>query len=395
MIRMSKLMAGVAIAALLPMANTAMAKTDYQKQFEGVELNVLAPSISDVSAVWKLIPEFEKEYGIKVNVDEAPFDQVREKTLVDFQQGTGRYDVVCVDVMWLTEYAAAGFLEPVMKYVKNPKLTESDFDIDDFLPRVLSATGVFNDTLYNIPIGSGPIGVTIRKDWADSAGIAIPPKFDPKFNTDYFSDIAGKMTKLEQGISGFANIPGRWFWGVTFLQYLYAFQKPGNFGNEYVGPDWKITINNEDTVAAINWFVSTKKFMPANSANWGIGEAVAAYQGGKAFSTWNYEPWIANQFEDPAQKVAGKNVHVHTPAGPHGVIDPWFGSWGVLGFDRVKEKRSGLDLHSVGNEQEATRNCRDVRRRTESSFDLQERNACQVRSMVARYLRVHAQSHRS
>jgi multiple sugar transport system substrate-binding protein len=336
-----RVVGGIAAAALLASTGLAHAKTEYQKKFAGTELNVLAPAMPQFAALWKLLPEFEKEYGIKVKVDESPFDQTREKTLVDMQQGTGRYDVFAVDVMWLAEYAAAGFLEPVMKYVNNKDLTDPDFDLDDFLPRILSGTGVFNDTLYNIPIGAGPVGTTFRKDLAEKAGIALPPKFDPKFNTDYMRDTVKKMHKPENGIIGFANIPGRWFWGVTFLPYLYAFQTKDSVGNEYIGPDYKVTINNKNTVDAIDYYVSLKEYMPEDAANWGIGEATAAYQAGKAFGTWNYQDFIAGFFEDPKLKdIAGKNVHLHTPAGPHGVLDPWFGSWGLSISVASKQKEA-------------------------------------------------------
>ncbi len=341
MTRLKTLLSGMALAVLLATTSSASAKTEYQKQFEGVELNLLAPAMPQFAALWKLLPGFEKEYGIKVKIDETPFDQTREKTLVDMQQGTGRYDVFAVDVMWLAEYAAAGFLEPVKKYIDNPNLTEADFDLDDFIPRVLSGAGVFNDTLYNIPIGAGPVGTTFRKDFAEAAGIAIPPKFDPKFNTDFMRDMVKKVHKPENGVIGFANVPGRWFWGVTFVPYLYAFQKPETVGNEYIGPDYKPTINNQNTVDAINYYVSLKEFMPSDSANWGIGEATAAYQQGKAFGTWNYEDFIFGFFEDPKLKeIAGKNVHVHTPAGPHGVQDPWFGAWGLSVSVASKQKEA-------------------------------------------------------
>jgi multiple sugar transport system substrate-binding protein len=339
MTKVRKALMGVAMAAMLATAGPAVAKTEYQKQFAGTEINVLAPAMPQFASIWKMLPEFEKEYGIKINVDEVPFDQTREKTLVDMQQGTGRYDIFPVDVMWLAEYAAANFLEPQMKYVKNPDLTEKDYDIDDFLPRVLSGSCVYNDTLYCIPIGAGAVGTTWRKDLADQAGIALPPKFDPKFNAAYMRDIAVKMNKPESGMTGFGNVPARWFWGVTFLQYLYAFQKPETVGNEYIGPDWKITINNENTVAAIDYFVSLRDAMPKDSANWGIGEVTSAYQSGKAFGVWNYQDFISGFFEDPKLKeIAGKNVHLHTPSGPHGVIDPWFGSWG-LGISVTSQKK--------------------------------------------------------
>jgi multiple sugar transport system substrate-binding protein len=121
MMNLKNVLGGVALAALLASTVVAAAKTDYQKKFEGTTLNVLGPAMPQFAALWKLVPEFEKEYGIKVKVDETPFAQTREKTLVDMQQGTGRYDVFAVDVMWLAEYAQAGFLEPTMKYQWGPR----------------------------------------------------------------------------------------------------------------------------------------------------------------------------------------------------------------------------------------------------------------------------------
>jgi multiple sugar transport system substrate-binding protein len=330
-----------ACALSLAASTAALAQTAAQKALAGQEIRFLQPSMPQFAALGKFIPEFEKKYGIKVIVEEVPFDQYRQKSLVQMQQGTGTYDIYAVDVMWLAEYAAAGFLDPLMPYVKNADLTDPDYDINDFLPRVISGTGVYNDTLYTIPLGAGPVGTTFRKDVAEAAGFKLPDRFSPEFTTQYMFDAAKKVHKPEAGMIGFANIPGRWFWGVTYLPYLYAFQTPETKGNEYLDKDWKVTINNKNTIDSIDYFVSLKTFMPADSANWGIGEATAVYQSGGAFGTWNYQDFIKGFFEDPATqaKVAGKNVHLHTPAGPHGLIDPWFGAWSFgLSKDSAKKK---------------------------------------------------------
>ncbi len=332
----------VAIAATMMVgaALPAYAQSEYQKQFDGTEINILTPAMPQFAAILQFLPEFEETYGIKVNVDEVAFDQYRQRSLVEMQQGTGRYDVFAVDVMWLAEYAAAGFLEPLMQYVKNADLTAEDYDIDDFLPRVISGTGVYNETLYTIPIGAGPVGTTFRKDVAEEAGVTIPERFSPEFTTDYMMDMAKKVHNPEKGMIGFANMPGRWFWGVTYLPYLFAFQTPETKGDEYVGEDWKITINNQNTIDSIDYFVSTRDFMPADSANWGIDEATQLYQAGGAFGLWNYQDFIYGFFEDGNNPgIQGKSAHVHTPAGPHGVIDPWFGAWSLgISADSTKKE---------------------------------------------------------
>jgi multiple sugar transport system substrate-binding protein len=342
MSRINTALASLAIAsALCSGVQVAGAKTEYQKKLEGTELNVLSVAMPQFQGLWQQIPEFEKEYGIKIKLDESPFEQMREKTLVDFRQGTGRYDVISVDVMWLAEYAAAGYLEPVMKYVKNPNLTESDFDIDDILPRVLSGTGVYEDVLYNIPTDSGPIGMTFRRDLMEQAGIKVPERFDGTWTADYFLDTVKKLHHPEKGVVGYAGLPARWYWGIAFTPFIYAWQQPNTVGDEFVDRNWKVTINNQNTTDAMKFYNELKQYGPANSGNYGVAEALALYRQGGAAGTWNYQSWIAENFEDPSLKaIAGKNVYLHTPVGPHGVIDPWFGSWGLSISAASKKKEA-------------------------------------------------------
>ena len=133
-----------------------LAQTDAQKALAGPKSASCSRPCRSSRRSGSSFPSSKRSTGSRSIVDEVPFDQYRQKSLVEMQQGTGAYDLYAVDVMWLAEYAAAGFLDPLMPYVKNADLTEADYDIDDFLPRVISGTGVFNDTLYTIPLGRGP-----------------------------------------------------------------------------------------------------------------------------------------------------------------------------------------------------------------------------------------------
>lgn len=323
--------AGVSLVAMAAAAAPALSQTEAQRALAGAEIRFLQPAMPQFAALQRFFPEFEAKYGIRVVVDQIPFDQFRQRSLVEMQQRTGAYDIYAVDVMWLAEYATAGFLEPLMPLIRNPDLTEADYDIDDFLPRAISGTGVWDDVLYTIPIGAAPVGTTFRRDVAEEAGIQLPPRFDPAFTTDFMYEAAKKVHNPAAGMMGFAQMPGRWFWGITFLPYLYAFQTPETVGDAYIGEDWRITINNERTVAAIDYFVSFREFMPADSAQWGIDEATSMYQQGRAFGLWSYLDFVKGFFEDPQAypAIAGRNAHLHTPAGPHGVLDPWFGAWSL------------------------------------------------------------------
>jgi multiple sugar transport system substrate-binding protein len=303
--------------------------TEYMKKFQGTKLMVLAVEMPMLKTYWSMIPEFEKEYGIKVELDESPFDQNREKTLLDMSKHTGRYDIFNVDCMWLAEYAAAGYLEPLMQYIKNPDLTESDFDVADFIPRIFSGNGVWEDIVYNIPMGSGTMGQSWREDIAAEYGLTFPERW-AEWTTDKMLEYVQKLHHPDKGYAAYVTQPRRWEWGWTFIQLMMTFTSPERIGDEYLGKDWEITINNPDNLAALNFYLGLRPYLPEGHANFGYDEVATTYQQGRAVGTVNYTEWIKNHYEDPAvSKAAGKSVHIHTPVGPHGRIDPFFGSWGI------------------------------------------------------------------
>jgi multiple sugar transport system substrate-binding protein len=231
--------------------------------------------------------------------------------------------------MWLAEYAAAGYLEPIGKFVANPDLTEEDFDVNDFVPRIYSGTGVYNDVLYNVPFDSGSVGHMFRRDWMEEAGLPVPQRFDGTFTHDAFMKTIETLYNPGKGIAGYVTQPQRWFWGWTYTPLMYAFQRPETIGDEFVDKDWNVTIASEENLAALKWYLGLRKFTPQNDANFGYGEVVSLYQQSKAAGGINYTGFIGEQFEAPGSPITGKNVELHTPVGPHGRTDPFFGSWGL------------------------------------------------------------------
>lgn len=316
-------------ALLMGSQGFAAEPTEYMKKFQGTKLTVLAVELPMLKPYWKMIPEFEKVYGIKVELDESPFDQNREKTLLDMSRHTGKYDIFNVDCMWLAEYVATGYLEPLMKYIKNSDLTEPDFDVVDFIPRIFSGNGVWEDVVYNIPMGSGTMGQSWRKDIAAEYGLSFPERWE-EWTTDKMLEYTKKLHHPEKGYSGYVTQPRRWEWGWTFIQFMMTFASPERIGDEYLDKDWNVTINNPDNLAALKFYLSLRPYLPEGHAMFSYNEVAATYQQGKAAGAVNYTEWIKNHYEDPAvSEAAGKSVHLHTPVGPYGRLDPFFGSWGI------------------------------------------------------------------
>ncbi len=85
------------------------------KSLSGTTLNFLMPPWGDMGKA-----EFQKftdRTGIKVNLETLPFDQVHDKTVAAMAAGTPPADVMEVDSLWVGQYVAAGWLDPIAKYV--------------------------------------------------------------------------------------------------------------------------------------------------------------------------------------------------------------------------------------------------------------------------------------
>lgn len=117
------------------------------KPFEGTTINVALVAEPRSDALKALLPEFEKLTGIKVNMDILPYPTLQEKQGVAVTQGTGAYDVVHVDCVWVGQYAGGGLVVPVEEFIEktDPKVLA----LDDFIPKVLEER---NYTAY--PSGS-------------------------------------------------------------------------------------------------------------------------------------------------------------------------------------------------------------------------------------------------
>ncbi len=125
--------------------------------------------------------------------------------------------------------------------------------------------------------------------------------------------------------------------------------------------------------------------MPADSANWGIGEATAVYQSGGAFGTWNYQDFIKGFFEDPATqaKIAGKNVHLHTPAGSQRRDRPLVRRWSFGMSKDSKKKEAAWTFIQWITSKEIQEARHGIWRRPVAPFHVQERDAGQASALVA------------
>jgi multiple sugar transport system substrate-binding protein len=119
--------------------------------------------------VSKLIPEFEKKYNVKVNVQQIPWTAAHEKLITAFVSET-LPDIFQLGNTWIPEFVTLNSLEPLDSLILN-----SSFVIEDYFSGILESNKI-NGVLYGIPWYVDTRVLFYRKDFLNKAGWSEPPK---------------------------------------------------------------------------------------------------------------------------------------------------------------------------------------------------------------------------
>ena len=126
--------------ASLPVASS-FAQDRYAK-YKGTTLLVSWPAHPHYDAATKLLPEFTKETGIKVEVDKLAVPRMKDKQLLEMAKPSGDYDLACYVVMWKGEYVKKNLIRELEPFFKNPALADPSYDMKDIIPGYLENIGL-------------------------------------------------------------------------------------------------------------------------------------------------------------------------------------------------------------------------------------------------------------
>jgi multiple sugar transport system substrate-binding protein len=111
--------------------------------------------------------QFTPQTGITVNWVDVPHGDMHQKFLTEAASGAGAIDVFNADQPWIPEFAAAGYLAPLDKY-----LTADDRK--DLLQAALDTVS-YDGKIYALPYLVHDCVLYYRTDLFEKAGLASPP----------------------------------------------------------------------------------------------------------------------------------------------------------------------------------------------------------------------------
>lgn len=299
-----------AVATLF--ATTALANP--YEPYEGTTLVVNFPAHPHYNAVMKVLPEFTKETGIEVEVDQLQYLKMRERQTLELTKDEGDYDLISYVVFSKADYVFADQLENLARFFMNPKLADPDYDADDLIDGYVQNIGVAGGTkgylpgptgsLFGIPFGSETSVLAYRKDIFEKHGIDVPETYDELL------DVACRIPELEEGMGGMASRAASGHQAShAFLLHL------APLGGRVFDDKWNPIINNKAGVAAANALKTIVDCGPEGSETFGPAEAAASFKQGRSAMFMDSIAFAAG-FEDPSQsKVAGKVGYALHPEG--------------------------------------------------------------------------------
>jgi len=246
----------------MAIAGLAVGGASAEQPFVGVTLGVslVANELVD-DVILPNLPEFEERTGIKVNLDPIAFGNLHEKQVMELAGGSGAYDVLLLNDVWVSEYAAAGFLLPL-----TPQMEEGYADA--YYPDVLSI-GAYEGEQYAIPQRLNAFGMVYWKTALEESGLSVPQTWEEMLSA------AEQLTDGQR--YGMALAARRGPAAAAIWESLLL-----SAGGSVFADDGRPQINSAESVAALEYFAKLVALSPVGSTAWHWPEARAALAEGIA-----------------------------------------------------------------------------------------------------------------
>ena len=281
----------------------------------------------------KTIGQIVEEYNNSQKLVNVQFQQlptpsqsteVHQQLVQALSERNGSIDVFTGDIIWISEFAGAGWSAPLDDYFGSSARAQ-------YFPGVIDAC-TYNGTMHALPWFLDAGMLYYRKDLLDAAGIAVP--------TSWSELVAGAQKLLAAG-----KVTDGFNWQAKQAEVLVCdlVEFIGSNGGSILAPDGKtVTIAEPNAVAAVQFMADTfgkNKVTPKAVLSWDEVPSELPFTGGKAgfLRNWSFV-WTDAQ-NTSSSSVAGKVGVTSLPAFPGGKSAACLGGY-QFGMNASSTKKS-------------------------------------------------------
>ncbi len=298
-----------AATAAMPVAAMADWLEEAAKPLKGTEVNGIFLDRPGYRAIIKLLPEFEKKTGIKVNYEIVPYENTREKEVLNFTS-RGDLTMALVDLVWIGEFAENGWLVPVEELAKDKAITDPNLKLDGFFPLLLEAFGSWGGTVYGLPFDNYSGLLFYNSCKLKEAGFDKPPATWEEVMTVYGPKLTDKSKN--QFAYALQSRRGETQSADSFMRFLWP------FGGSLLNKEFKSNLMSKESQTGLNFRQDLMKYMPPGVVSFDHAEAVNALAQGQVAMITEWSAFYST-LADPATSKLGDCLAVAPePAGPAG-----------------------------------------------------------------------------
>ncbi|OGS21020.1 MAG: transcriptional antiterminator [Elusimicrobia bacterium RIFOXYA2_FULL_39_19] len=252
---------------------------------------------NEISFWEEIIKDFQQQSGIKVEIIRQPTDtdQRRQGLVVALKSNKNNPDVFLMDVAWISQFAASGWLENLDNYLKADKV-----DTGIFFKNVINLSDKYNNNTIALPVYVDGGMLYYRKDLLNKYGFNnAPVTWDQLI--EYSLKIQKQERKTNPGFYGFV------WQGAQYEGLICSFIEFAGSNGGIIIKDNQIKINtpaNIKTLGMLCDLIHIQKISPPNIFTEMKEEEVRTFfqQGDALFErNWPYA-WSLHQNDDSAVK---------------------------------------------------------------------------------------------
>lgn len=194
-----------------------------------------------------ILEKFEEETGIHVEAEFYSFNDLFEVIETKSASGNTDFDVMSVDVTYVSKYGSSGYLEPL-----DPYFTDEDKAKWD---EASYTAGVWEDTMYAAPENTSCQELYYNKTLLEEAGIELPEN-DAEHRLTY-EQVADMAKQAQEALDpdGSKGIIGLDFQQVSRIYQMNML--PNSMGGANISEDGYSldgVVNTEPWIKAMTWY---------------------------------------------------------------------------------------------------------------------------------------------
>jgi multiple sugar transport system substrate-binding protein len=315
--------------------------------YRGRTINAIFLDRPGYAAAIALIPEFTERTGINVVWDTLPYEISRERQILEFT-AMGDLDIALIDLVWIGEFAEAGWITPLETFINDPALADPNLNLEGFVTAPFEAFGVWGDTIYGLPFDNYGGLMFYNRCMLEEAGFDRPPETW----TELLEVYGPALTDPANNRFAFAlqSRRGETQSADSFMRVLWPFG--GSLIDEAT---FEPNLLSPESLAGLQFRQDLMAYMPPDIVDYDHSEAVEALAQGRVAMITEWSSFYAT-LTDPAQSQIVDCLGVTTePEGPAG-LKPALGgfSLGVAAHrDPAQQAAAWLFIQWITSEEKA------------------------------------------